>query len=77
MDELHVSNMIEAAGACLFVAGIVYLFHSAIDVRRGKRGHVHTSFNFQRWSFRSTYRGLMMIAVSILLLGGWHFLSVH
>jgi hypothetical protein len=75
MDEVNFSNVVSGAGACLVIGGIAYLFHSAIDVRRGKRGQLHAKFNLQRWSLQSTYRGLIMIAIGVLLLGGWRFLS--
>jgi hypothetical protein len=75
MDEVNFSNVVMGAGAFLFMGGIAYLFHSAIDVRQGKRGQLHAKFNLRRWSLHSTYRGLIMIAVGVFLLGGWHFLK--
>ena len=74
MDELHLSNVITGAGACLIIAGIAYLFHNAIEIRRGKRGQLQATFNLRRWSFQATYRGLIMIGVGVLLLGGSHLL---
>jgi hypothetical protein len=75
MDDVHFSNAVTGAGACLVIAGIVYLFHNAIDVRRGKRGQLHAKVNLRRWSFKSTYRGLIMIGIGVFLLGGLHFIA--
>ena len=75
MDDVGLSNFVLGAGAYLIIGGIAYLFHSAIDVRRGKRGQFRAKFNLQLWSFQSTYRGVIMVAVGVLLLGGWHFLG--
>ena len=70
MEELHFSNVVTGAGACLVIAAIAYLYHNAIDVRRGKRRQLHAKFNPQKWSFQSIYRATLMIATGLFLMGG-------
>jgi hypothetical protein len=74
MEEVHFSNVVTGAGACLVIAAIAYLYHNAIDVQRGKRGQLHVKINPQKWSFQSIYRAMLMIATGLFLMGGFRFL---
>ena len=77
MEEVQFYNVVTGAGACLVIAGIAYLFHSGIELRRGKRGQLKAKFNPRRWSFQSTFGGMIMVAVGVLLLGGLQFFGGH
>jgi hypothetical protein len=73
MDEVHLSNLVIAAGCLLVVAGVLHLFCQALEVRQAKQGRISARLNVRNWSRRSIYPGVTMIALGALLLGGGHF----
>jgi uncharacterized membrane protein len=76
MDELHLSNLVIAAGCLLVVAGVLHLFCQALEVRQAKQGRISATLNVRKWSCRSIFLGIIMIGLGAALLGGGHFLSL-
>jgi hypothetical protein len=72
MDEVHLANLVIAAGCLLVVAGALYLFCQALEVRQAK-GRISARLNVRKWSCRSISPGLIMIGLGAALLGGGHF----
>lgn len=73
MDEVHLSNVVIAAGCLFVVAGVVHLFCQALEVRPAKRGRISARLNVRNWSCRSVSPGIVMIGLGAALLGGGHF----
>jgi uncharacterized membrane protein len=76
MDEVHLSNLVIAAGCLLVVAGVLHLFCQALEVRQAKQGRISATLNVRKWSCRSISLGIIMIGLGAALLGGGHFLSL-
>jgi multidrug transporter EmrE-like cation transporter len=55
------------AGWVLILAGTIQIFHQAINPARG-RGAKQAEFDFSRLSFQSTFPGIAMILVGVLLI---------
>jgi uncharacterized membrane protein len=73
MDEVHLSNLVIAAGCLLIVAGVLHLFCQALEVRQARQGRISARLNVRNWSCRSTSPGVIMIGFGAVLLGGGHF----
>lgn len=73
MEEVHLSNLVIAAGCLLVVAGVLYLFCQALEVRQAKQGQISARLNVRKWSYRSIFPGMIMIGLGAVLLGGGHF----
>jgi hypothetical protein len=73
MDEVHLSNLVIAAGCLLVVAGVLQLFCQALEVRPAKQGRISARIDVRNWSCRSISPGAIMIGLGAVLLGGGHF----
>jgi hypothetical protein len=73
MDEVHLSNLVIAAGCLLVVAGVLHLFCQALEVRQEKQGRISARLNVRKWSCRSISPAIIMIGLGAALLGGGHF----
>jgi hypothetical protein len=73
MGEEHLTSAVMGVGGVLSIAGTIQLFCLSIEIQRAKRGQIRVGLTFRNWSPRSIWRGVVMIAVGALLLGGPYF----
>jgi hypothetical protein len=62
--NLHVIG----TGWVFIIAGIVQVFHQAINPHKERRGAKRAELDFSRLSFRSIFPGIVLIAIGVLLL---------
>ena len=67
MEIVPWSHIVMSLGAMIVIAGVVQVFLQTIDLRRGKRGRIHSRFRLRNWS--SICPGVIMVVIGALLLG--------